>query len=377
MTLRVLQVNCVIDEERRSPEALLDAWPTVAAIASATARAGADIRVLQASHRAAEHRRDGVAYRFVAEPRLGRGSGSGFAPWRLAAAAAREAPDVIHVNGLDFPLHVHALCRVGAPVLVQDHASRPEGRIGMLRGWGHRAIAGAAFTAAAQAEPFLDKGQLPTDIPIFAIPESSSDFVPGDMAAARRQTGLSGDPALLWVGHLDANKDPLTILHAVRRALPHLPGLRLWCAFGSAPLLPEVEQLLREEAGLAARVHLLGWVPHDRIELLCRASDFFLSSSRREGCGYALIEALACGVTPIVSDIPAFRALTGDGVIGALIPAGDSDAFAAAILALAARPRPAARIATRDHFEKELSFDVVGARLVEAYAALARGGAAP
>jgi glycosyltransferase involved in cell wall biosynthesis len=292
-------------------------------------------------------------------------------PHRLAAAVSREAPDVVHFNGLDFPFHARAVTNLGVPMLVQDHASRPDGRISRLRGWGYRNIAAAAFTSYAQAEPFFSRGQLPARAPVFAIPECSSHFTPGDKEDARRETGVFGDPALLWVGHLDANKDPLTILHAVRKALRQLPGLQLWCAFAGKTLLPDVESLLRADRALAAHVHLLGKVAHERVEMLCRASDIFLIGSRREGSGYALIEALACGVTPIVTDIPSFRTLTGEGAVGAIVPVGDVGAFAARIVELAARTGKKERLAVTNHFRRHLSFNVVGARLMEAYAAIA------
>ena len=51
-----------------------------------------------------------------------------------------------------------------------------------------------------------------------------------------------------------------------------------------------------------------------------RAADLFVLGSHREGSGYSLIEALACGLPPIVTDIPSFRSLTGAGVVGALWP---------------------------------------------------------
>lgn len=377
MTLRVVQVNCVIDDRSHSPEALLEAWPTLPAVAAAVARAGANVAVLQASRAAAEHCREGVTYRFVPEPRLREGSGPGILPRRLAAAVRREAPDVVHFNGLDFPFHAHAVGSLGIPMLVQDHASRPEARIAPLRRWGYEKVAAAAFTSSAQAEPFLSRGQLPAGRPLFAIPECSTSFTPGDRAEARRETGVFGDPALLWVGHFDSNKDPLTIVHAVRRALVQLPDLQLWCAFVGTELLSEVESLLRMDGALAAHVHLLGRVPHERIETLCRASNFFVLGSRREGSGYALIEALACGVPPIVTDIPAFSALTGAGAVGALVPVGNADAFAAAIVELAAGPWQALRLKVLHHFERHLSFDVVGARLLAAYATIAANPARP
>ena len=371
MTLRVVQVNCVIDAERRDPEALLAAWPTMAAIATATQRAGASVTVLQASHAPAEYRRDDVTYRFVPEPRMRRGPGAGILPWRLATAVRQAAPDVVHFNGLDFPFHARAVCELGLPVLMQDHASRVEGRIARFRRWGHHKVRAAAFTSRAQAEPFVRSGHLPRDISVVAIPESSSDFTPGDRDEARRETGIFGAPSLLWVGHLDANKDPLTILNAVKKALPALPELQLWFAFIGTDLLPEIESLLSQDETLAAHVHLLGQVPRDRVEAMCRACDIFVSASRREGSGYALLEALACGATPVVTDIPAFRALTEDRV-GSLVPAGNADAFAAAIILAARQLHQGSRARIVRHFKRNLAFDVVGARLVQAYAALAR-----
>ena len=368
--MRVVHVNCVIDEARRAPGDLLAAWPTLSAVADAAAGAGADVTVLQASHFAGEYQRQGVTYRFVSEPRWRRGSGAGIMPWRIGAAIRHERPDVVHFNGLDFPFHVRAACAAGAPVLVQDHASRAEGRSARFRRWGHENVAGIAFTARTQAEPFLRKRQLPASARLFAVPESSSHFTPGDRAAARRRCGMHGAPAILWIGHLDANKDPLTLLRAVRTTLAVLPDLQLWCAFVGTGLLGEVEAMLRVDEQLAARVHLLGAVPHAAVETLCRAADMFVSTSRR-GSDYALLETLACGVTPVVSDIPSLRALTGDGAVGTLVPVGDADALAAAIIDQARRPQDTARAAVRGHFERHLAFDAIGAQLMAAYRAIA------
>ncbi|MBC9030862.1 glycosyltransferase family 4 protein [Sphingomonas sp. JC676] len=204
------------------------------------------------------------------------------APWHLARAVRAENPDVVHLNGLEFPLHARALSAHSAPVLVQDHASHTWRRgLGRLRRWGYDRIAAASPTAPAQADPFLQTGQLPRDLPVFAIPECSSDFVPGQREEARYRIGVHGDPALLWIGHLNANKDPLTIVRAVAQALESMPNLELWVVFIGTELLREVETLLAAFPSLAARTHLLGHVPHDRIQDLCRACDLFVSGSHR------------------------------------------------------------------------------------------------
>ncbi|MDB4948433.1 MAG: hypothetical protein JWM27_1082 [Gemmatimonadetes bacterium] len=374
--MHVLHVSCVRDRLNRSGDALLDAWATLPAVAEAVQGAGARVTVLQASHADEVLHRGGVEYRFVAEPRVPSPRfATGWMPHRLARAAAALRPDVIHLNGLGFPLHARALTTLGIPILAQDHANQLPRRFRALHRWGLAGVDAVAYTARALSEPFFAEGLLRPGTRVFELPESSSRFTPGDQEEARAATGIHGDPALLWVGRLNDNKDPLTILDAVSRVAPHLPDARLWCCFAEAPLLPAVKARLAAEPALAARVHLLGTVPHERVETLCRAVDLFVLGSRREAAGYAVLEALACGTAPVVSDIPAFRALTGGGGVGALATMGDADAFAAGIVALARRPREEVRAETVAHFRRELSFEVLGARLVDAYGEMIDGRA--
>lgn len=364
--MRVVQIGVVRPRERIEPEQLLADWPTLPAIAAAVHRAGAHVTVVQSFHRDARFDADGVHYRFVAEPALPRRA-TGLFPGRLARAAAIDDPQIVHVNGLDFPRHVSALRKLGRPILIQDHASRA-GTGGTARRRALAGIAGIAFTAADQARPFIEAGELSPDMRVFAIPESSTLFRAGDRAAARTRSGLHGDPAALWIGRFDANKDPLTILDAVELAAPALPGLQLWCCFHDHPLLPAVLARIAASPLLAERVHLLGRMPHGEIETLLNAADFFLLGSHREGSGYALIEALACGATPVVSDIAPFRAIAGP--VGAQVPVGDASAFAQALTALARRDRTTLRRRAVEHFESTLSFDRIGIRLCAAYAEL-------
>lgn len=366
--MRVVHVNLVRPRGRPAPEALLEAWPTLGDVAAAVARAGVEVVVVQSFHEAGELTRDGVRYRLAPELALPRRP-TGLSPGRLARIVRDCEPDVIHVNGLDFAWHTRVLSALGPPVLVQDHASVAE-RASALTRWGLERVAGAAFTDAKQAEPFMARGLLRADLPIFSVPESSTRFSAGDQDAARAACGLQGDPAVLWIGRLQAKKDPMTVLDAVEIAAAELPELRLWCCFHEAPMLAEVQARIVASPTLASRVRLLGRVDHGMIQTLCRAADIFVSASRFEGSGYALIEAIACGAAPVVSDIPSFRALTGKGAIGALAPVGDAAAFARALLEVSARPRAAQRRAVAEHFRRTLSFDVVGARLREIYATL-------
>jgi glycosyltransferase involved in cell wall biosynthesis len=221
-----------------------------------------------------------------------------------------------------------------------------------------------------QARPFADAGLVRRDTRLYEIPESTSRFSPGDRVEARRLTGLAGEPAVLWVGHLNNNKDPLTVLQGISAAACSLPRLQLYCCFGSAPLLQAVQARIAADPNLHGRVHLLGRVPHDRIEQLMRAADVFVLGSHHEGSGYSLIESLACGLPPVVTDIPSYRSLTGAGAVGMLWPCNDPQALRTALLAMAARADAGMRAAVRAHFDRELSFDALGRKLVALYASV-------
>jgi len=363
--LHVVQVSFFNDPMGRRPQELLRAWPTVVDVAEAAALAGARITVIQASTHRGNLSRNGVDYHFLPLHRSA-----------LGELMRSHKPDVLHVQGLGFARDVLALAQLapGIPILLQDHASRPP------RWWrrplwrrGLAAAAGVAFCAREQAQPFAQSGLLHERLRIYEIPESPSRFKPGDQAEARRATGLSGDPGVLWVGHLDKNKDPLTVLEGVSHAVDALPDLHLWCCFGAAPLLPEVRSRIEADPRLRHRVHLLGRVPHERVELLMRAADIFVSGSHRESTGYSPIEAMACGLPPVITDIPSFRTLTGNAAVGALWPCNNACRLTIALQEVAARLKSESRRAVRAHFERELSLEAVGRKLVAAYGELAAG----
>jgi glycosyltransferase involved in cell wall biosynthesis len=136
------------------------------------------------------------------------------------------------------------------------------------------------------------------------------------------------------------------------------------------PLLPAVERRIASSPRLCATARLLGAVPHERIETVFNSADLFVLGSHFEGAGFALIEALACGVVPAVTDIPALRAVTGNGAVGALWPPGDDAACAAAIVAAAAPPLEAKRDAAREYFERRLSFPALAQSALAGYRSL-------
>lgn len=274
-------------------------------------------------------------------------------------------PDVVHFNGLLFPLQfaeLSAWLPRRTVLLAQHHDERP-GR--PLKALAQRLSLpradGFLFSAAGLANEWRRAG-IPDHANVRTLLEGSTDLRPVPRDEARAATGMTGSPAILSAKRLTPAKDPLTALDAFARALPRLPEATLSMLFAETDLLPALEERLRASPALAARVRLVGRVPHDTMPLWLSGADLFLTSSVRESLGFALVEAMACGIPAVASDIPAHRAIVGP--LGLLFPAGDAGAAAEALCAA-----PADREAIRARFEKELSWGAVARRSLEIYRA--------
>jgi glycosyltransferase involved in cell wall biosynthesis len=128
-------------------------------------------------------------------------------------------------------------------------------------------------------------------------------------------------------------------------------------------LLPEITAFIRHHPGLDKGVSLLGWKSREEMATWYSAADFYISASHMEGSGYALLEALACGCVPVVSDIPPFRKITREGHLALLFQAGDPQSLLACLKRLAAIDLPDRSEAIREHFTRELSFQAIADKL--------------
>ena len=366
--MRVVQLNLHPAPAGLPPAELFLQWPTLADIPEAVAAGGPRVSVVQAANHDTRLVRNGIEYRFVdlrayASPRA-RGR-------HVASLLRGNLPDVLHIHSLACAEEAFAIAQLlpSLPIVLQDHADRVPSwwRRPVWRRW-MRSVDAVAFTAPALAHRFEAAGLFPPMLRVFAIPESSSRFTPGTVEAARASTGLTGSPAVLWVGHLNDNKDPLTVLDGFALLAAEMPEARLYYVFGSAPLDEAVQARIAGDDRVRGRVQLLGRVPHAQVETLMRAADLFVSGSHAESCGFALLEAMACGLTPVVTDIPSFRELTGNGAVGRLYPVGDSARCGAALINAARKRTP--RELVREHFQARLAFPALGRRWAAAYTQL-------
>jgi len=92
---------------------------------------------------------------------------------------------------------------------------------------------------------------------------------------------------------------------------------------------------LEEEAkksNVNSSIQFLGRVPHEEMANLLTQADIYVSTSLYDGTSVSLLEAMACGTFPIVTDILSNQEWISDGENGFLIPIGDEVAFARKIV---------------------------------------------
>jgi len=144
-----------------------------------------------------------------------------------------------------------------------------------------------------------------------------------------------GEPSvILGVGRLTAQKDFPTLIRAF--ALVRKKRSARLMILGEGEDRPKLEALVRE-LGLENDVALPGFVDNP-YKYMKRAAVFVLSS-RWEGFGMVLVEAMACGTPVVATDCPSGpREILEDGKWGKLVPVGDAKQFAHAIEATLDEP---------------------------------------
>jgi glycosyltransferase involved in cell wall biosynthesis len=141
-------------------------------------------------------------------------------------------------------------------------------------------------------------------------------------------------PVIMGAGRLTPEKDFPTLIRAFGRVQQETP-CRLMI-LGEGPLRPELEALIAE-LGLAMSVSLPGFCPNP-FAYMKRAS-LFVMSSAWEGSGNVLVEALALGIPSVSTDCPyGPRETLADGEYGPLVPVGNHEALAIAMLKTLSSP---------------------------------------
>jgi glycosyltransferase involved in cell wall biosynthesis len=164
----------------------------------------------------------------------------------------------------------------------------------------------------------------------------------------RREAGLSDDTPLVgMVGRLVPIKDVPSFLRAARLVADARPSVR-FALVGDGEERPALEALA-SGLGLERAVHFCGW--RQDLAPVYGDLDVVVNASRNEGTPVALIEALAAARPVVATAVGGTPDLLGRGERGRLVPAGEPEALARAILETLDQPEAAKQRACRgrDH----------------------------
>ncbi len=147
-----------------------------------------------------------------------------------------------------------------------------------------------------------------------------------------RVTGEPKHPTPLvgYLGRLKKYKSIDHLISAFAIVRQHLPEARL-LVVGEGDARPELEELTRK-LGLTGSVEFAGFVDEQEKVRLLQAMHVVANPSAKEGWGLTVLEANACGVPVVASDVPGLRDAVRDGETGLLYDYGDVEELAEKLL---------------------------------------------
>ncbi len=333
----------------------------VGTIAPALRDAGADVSVLSVvrHQRPSDVVREGIRIRRTGVRRppavgLALRLPETWARLSLAAAVAREvarlAEDYSIVEAPEWNAEGLGLALVGArPLVVRLHSSAADARHAFA--WGRvdgRLAARAEFASVRRAQVVTssrshltavkDRLRLQHDATraiYYPIPEREAGAA--DPEEAR----------VLFVGRLEARKNPSVLIRAAPRVLRRVPEARFaFAGRGGEPGDPASDAgrllALAKQLGVAHAVELLGHLPHDQaMDQMSRAS-VCAFPSRGESFGLVAAEAASLGRPVVASRIPAFEDYLDDGETARLVEPDDANAWGDALIEVLTKPEQAA-----------------------------------
>ena len=252
---------------------------------------------------------------------------------RLNRWLRREAPDVVHAH-LPHAAWMARWARLGAParVVLDTLHSCSTGTLGRRLGyrWSRWLPDQVTAVSHAVAEAHLSAGMVSRS-KVVVLPNGVdvNEWRPDAATRTALRRMLELDNEFLWIaaGRLEPVKDYPTLLQAFALTSG---SARLLIA-GAGPLKSELLQL-SERLGLERQVVFLGFEPDVRRWL--QAADGFVLSSRVEGLPMALLEAAACGLPAVATDVPGTREAIEDSETGWLVPVANPASLGAKMTAL-------------------------------------------
>ncbi len=270
-----------------------------------------------------------------------------FALWSLTLRRLlrRLRPDVLHahqVTGAGWlaaatGYHPLLVTGWGSDLLLSARRSATQRRLArfVLRRADYVTCVSAGLAEVAQA-----LGADPRRLEVVPWGVDTQVFHPGPTSLLREAPSLreTGDhrPTVLSIRALRPLYNPTVIAHAIPIILARQPNTRFVIRTYSVDpdLLAEFQRIV-QAGGATHAVEYIGDLPDDHaIADLYRSADIVISVPSSDGTPQSVLEAMACGAVPVLSDLPSLHAWVEEGVQGLFVPVANPAALAEAVVQL-------------------------------------------
>lgn len=278
---------------------------------------------------------------------LSRIKGLFFSKWRLKSLVRQIRPSLIHSQGIradmlnasalnDYP----SLCTSRNDPLTDYPAKFGKIR-GKLMAWQHVATFRKLNVVACSLSNQSQLRAYGIDACVIQNGVDTEKFQPADAAhksASRQKLGLLDDARiLLSVGSLIPRKDMQTLLFAYNKSTFGKTAQLI--VLGDGPFMPRLKALADETVLLPGNVN--------NVAEYLQAADLFISTSLAEGLPNTVLEAMACELPCVLSDIPPHQELFGKD--GLFFACGDTDALSGLLSSLGC-----SQLAEMGHFSRQM-----------------------
>jgi N-acetyl-alpha-D-glucosaminyl L-malate synthase BshA len=233
---------------------------------------------------------------------------------QMLAEKNRRLPFVTTLHGTDITL-------VGL-----DHSYLPITRFGIDQSDGVTAISN--YLRDQTVQQFKVKREIEV-IPNFVNCDVYTPLSPEIREAGRAQYAEPGEKILIHLSNFRPVKRAVDAVEVFARVVEHIPARLL--LVGDGPDRSQAEWLARRK-GIQERIHFLG--KQASVSDLLPLADLMLMPSELESFGLVALEAMACKVPSIATEVGGIPELIEDGVNGRLFPVGDVDGMAKAAVEL-------------------------------------------
>jgi len=180
----------------------------------------------------------------------------------------------------------------------------------------------------------VDLGVKPEKVLVVGNGVDLTKFFPIDKLVARRRLGLSEvSKVLISVGGLVPRKGFHRVIEVLPELIRQYPDL-IYLVVGGASPEGDMRSILEQQVkalGLANHVRFLGALDTKKLHVPLSAADVFVLATANEGWANVFLEAMACGLPVVTTDVGGNREVVCRDELGFIVPFSDPDALTEAI----------------------------------------------